>query len=264
VVSADGSPVVGVVLAVVVVGLAWPPSTRLPADAPRPVHLLNRRMVAGLVAVAAVLFALSGLRLPLVLVLLGGAVGIAGIVRRARGEKEALTRERVVVELAEALVGELRAGQPVQAALERGVELWPEFAPVAAAGRLGADVPTALRRLARSPGASGLDDVAAAWFVSLRSGATLAVALGQVADSARARLSTRHLVAAELSSARATARLVAVLPFASLSMAAGLGGAPWRFLLTDPIGIACLAVGGSLVLGAQFWIDALARRVLMT
>ena len=78
------------------------------------------------------------------------------LARRARAARAAVARQVVVVDLCEALVGELRAGQPLVASLERCLDLWPGFEPVVAAGRLGADVPGALRRVARTPGAEGL------------------------------------------------------------------------------------------------------------
>jgi tight adherence protein B len=146
-------------------------------------------------------------------------------------------------------------------ALERGQQLWPDLGPVVAAGRLGADVPAALRRLAALPGAEGLREVAAAWQVSERSGATLSTALAQVVESARARRSAAHLVRSELASAQATARLVALLPLATLAMSAGVGGSPWRFLLTDPAGLVCLATGVALILTGLWWIDRIAAAV---
>jgi tight adherence protein B len=166
------------------------------------------------------------------------------------------------VEVCEALVGELRAGQPFVASLEHCVDLWPELAPVGAAARLGADVPAALRRLADAPGAEGLAELASAWQVSERSGAGLAAALAQVARTARTRQATRLLVQGELASAQATARLVAVLPVASLAMSAGIGGDPWHFLLGTPVGLVCLGGGVLCAFAGLLWIDRIASGVL--
>ena len=159
------------------------------------------------------------------------------------------------------MVGELRAGQPPLAALARAAEVWPELAPVVSAARLGADVPAALRARARLPGAEGLTELAAAWQVSQRSGAALTRALGQVVESARARRLASHLVRSELASARATARLVALLPVGTLAMSAGIGGDPWAFLTAHPVGLACLAAGTALVFAGLAWIDRIAGAV---
>jgi tight adherence protein B len=148
------------------------------------------------------------------------------------------------------------------AALASCAQLWPELDPVVGAARVGADVPTALRRLAALGGAEGLAEVASAWQVSERSGAGLATALSQVSSSARARQAARHLVRGELASAQATARLVALLPLASLAMSAGIGGDPWHFLLDTAPGLGCLALGGLLGFGGLHWIDRIAAAVL--
>ncbi len=205
---------------------------------------------------------LEGRRLALGLVTLGALLAVAAMVRRARAARAAERRRAAVVEVVEALAGELRAGQPPQAALERSVEVWAGFAPVAAAGRLGADVPAALRRVARLPGAEGLGEVATAWLVSEDSGAGLSACLEQVAATARARQATRHVVAAELASAQATARLVALLPLGVLAMASGVGGRPWHFLLDTPAGVLCLAAGVALAFTGLWWIDRIAAAVL--
>ncbi len=213
--------------------------------------------------VAAVLLATTdGTRLALASVVLGVAAAVALLVRRSRAARAAAERRGRVVEVCEALVGELRAGQPLVSSLAHCQEVWPDLAPVVAAARLDADVPAALRRLARRPGAEGLAEIASAWQVSRRSGSGLAGVLGQVAVTARARQGTQALVAGELASAQATARLVALLPLATLSMAAGVGGDPWHFLLGTPPGLACLALGAACAFGGLLWIDRIAASVL--
>lgn len=224
------------------------------------------RLVAPMVTVgvtAAVLGAtLDGTRLALASVVTGAVGATALLIRRSRSARAAAERRRRVVEVCEALVGELRAGQPLLTSLAHCQEVWPDLAPVVAAARLDADVSAALRRLAQRPGAEGLAEIASTWQVSRRSGSGLAGALGQVAVTARARQGMQALVAGELASAQATARLVALLPLATLSMAAGIGGDPWHFLLGTPPGLACLALGVGCAFGGLLWIDRIAASVL--
>ena len=225
---------------------------------PGPVLQLGFAGVAVIVLVTVV----DGTRLVLALVVLGAAGATAQMMRRTRDAKAADERRSRVVEVCELLVGELRAGQPVSAGLNRCLDVWPELEPVVAAGRLGADVPGALRRLATTPGADGLREVASAWHVSQTSGAGLATVLSQVALTARARQGTRRLVQGELASARATARLVALMPAASLAMSSGIGGRPWHFLLATPLGVGCLGVGAAFAFTGLLWIDRIASAVL--
>jgi tight adherence protein B len=217
-------------------------------------------LVAGCSAV--LLVRLDGTRLALALVAAGVAAGVLSLLARSRRHKSADLRRAKVVETCEALAGELGAGLPPLAGLEHCLEIWPDLEPVVAAARLGADVPAALHRLSLLAGSLGLREVAAAWQVSERSGAALSHALAQVAVSARARQSTRNLVRAELASAQATARTVAVLPIVSLAMAAGVGARPWHFLLDTPLGLTCLGAGTGLALLGLHWIDRLSTAVL--
>jgi tight adherence protein B len=116
----------------------------------------------------------------------------------------------------------------------------------------------ALRRAAGEPGADDLRLLAAAWQVSHRSGQGLAVATARISQRLRAQRRTARVVEAELSSARATARLVAALPLAAWVMGAGTGSRPVTFLTGGPAGLVCLAVGLGLTLAGLWWIEALA------
>lgn len=219
--------------------------------------------VAALAGGAAVLVAsLDGTDLALALIVAGVLLGLGRLQLAARRRRAAVRRREAVVEVGEALVGELRAGQPALAALARAAHAWPELAPAAAAARLGADVPTALRRLAALPGAEGLRELAGGWQVAERSGAPMVSVLTQVVESARARHGTDRVVRSELASAQTTARLVAVLPVLTLGMAAGSGADPWSFLTGHPVGLALLAAGSGLVLLGLAWIDRIAAGVM--
>lgn len=169
------------------------------------------------------------------------------------------TDTSAVLEVCDLLAAELTVGRPPGVALRAAGLLWPPLAPVVEAFHLGSDVPTALRALARErPGAADLRLVAGAWQVAHHSGHGLASALARTSRGIRARRRTRRLVDSELASARATARLVALLPLAVLLMGSGAGSDPWGFLLATPIGLLCLASGLSLIGLGLWWIERLA------
>jgi tight adherence protein B len=212
-------------------------------------------LVAGIVVGA---FSLGGVHPVLVLVAAAAVVGVLRLVAAARRATAAAHRRQLVVDYCEALLGELLAGQPAARALERSGVVWPETEPVVAAARLGADVPTAFRRLAEAPGAEGLRRLAGAWQLSAATGSGLALAVEQVLETARVRQATDRLVQAELASARATARLVTVLPVVVLVAAQGVGARPWAFLFSTGAGVGCLAAGVALALLGLWWIDRIA------
>jgi tight adherence protein B len=266
-------PVSQVVVAVVVGGAVWlllpaPPST---AESPLGEVRVGlgrgeRRFAAvRLVPVAVLSVAVGGLvalvdgtTLALGLIVLSVVAGIWRTLARGRQRRAVQERAESVAEVCEALGAELRAGQPPLRALRHCVGIWAALEPVAAAGELGGDVPRALRLLARQPGASGLEEVAAAWQVSDGTGGTMALALGSVVESSRRRRATQRLVASELASAQATARLLAVLPIAVLVMGSGIGADPWAFLLSTPAGLSCLGAGLALTYAGLVWIERIA------
>jgi tight adherence protein B len=129
---------------------------------------------------------------------------------------------------------------------------------VAAAARLGADVPAALRRLGERGGAGGLVRLAAAWELCAATGAGLAFAVQQLLESIRSEQEVGRIVHGELASARATARLVAALPVVVLLAAQGAGARPWHFLLQTGPGLACLASGAALAVLGLGWIERIA------
>jgi tight adherence protein B len=241
--------------------------TRLPAAGSSPGT--PRRPGAGgrLAAAAVVTGALAAAHLPgttmgVLIVAAGAATVVVRLVRRARRQRQAEERRRGVAEFCEALLGELRAGQPVPVAVERSVAAWPATRPVASAARLGADVPAVLRDLGAEPGATGLVRLAAAWELCSATGSGLAGAVERLLEAVRVEQSVQRLVSGELASARATACLVAALPVVVLLAAQGIGGRPWQFLLTTPAGVGCLAGGVALAAGGLTWIDRIAQRAV--
>lgn len=213
--------------------------------------------LVSLAAIGAVLLVEAGF---LVAVVVPPAVaGVLWLRHGARARRESDAERGCLVEAADALASELRAGIPAMQALAHVASGWPLFGPVAAAAVLGGDVSGALRRQASTPGAEALVGIAAAWQIAQQSGSGLAAALDRAAARARSDLDVRRVVAGELASARATARMVAVLPVVLLTLA---GGRPaWGFLLTTVPGVACLGAGLALAFVGMWWMERIVNAV---
>lgn len=190
------------------------------------------------------------------------AAGALRLVRRRTAAREAERRADLVLDTCEAMAADLASGQPPLWALRRAAREWPDLARVATAGDMGADVPAAFRELANRPGAGRLRTLAASWEVAHQTGSGLADAVARAADTVRADRRTARLVTAELASARATARMLAVLPVGVLLMGIGVGGDPVGFLVGTTAGIGCLAVGLALCWAGLLWLEAIADQVL--
>jgi tight adherence protein B len=197
---------------------------------------------------------------PLLVLLLAATAGRS--LWRGRTETRAAGETaRRMLEACDLIAAELAAGRTGEAALAEAAAAWPALRPVADASRLGGDVPVALRSLAATPGADGLRLLAGAWVVSHRTGTGLATSTRRVADAVRLDQAMRRVVRGELASARATARLVAVLPVVALLMGSSTGADPWTFLLGTPLGLACLASGLAVGFVGLWWIELIAREV---
>ncbi|MGY0060321.1 type II secretion system F family protein [Streptomyces sp. LZ34] len=199
-----------------------------------------------------------------VLPLLAGmaAVPVVGRWRRARKhDRQREWRAAAVIELCGAVAGELRAGrQPVEALLATPPgHIGERWGLVSAAARFGGDVPEALRRAARSPGAEGLTGVAACWQVAVDEGAGLAAGLDRVAAALRAERDQRQSLHSRLAGARATAVVLVLLPVLGLLMGSALGADPLHVLLHTPAGLACLLVGGLLEWAGFTWTSRVIR-----
>lgn len=214
---------------------------------------------AGLLAVVATVLLVDGRVSPvLVLLAAGGGAAVARELHRRRVRLVENRRGEAVLALCETLAAELEAGSAPATALTSAVEEWPEFRGLADAVRWGADVPGALRAGAEMPGAGQLRVVAAAWVVAHRSGAGLAAALTLAARQIREDRVAAQVVATELASATATARLLAALPAGVLLIGRGAGGDPAGFLLGTTPGLICLGSGLGLVWAGLFWMQRIA------
>jgi tight adherence protein B len=197
----------------------------------------------------------------LILVTMAGVVW-AGVVLAGRGRRSAqlAADRRRVVEMCDAMVSELRAGQPPSRALAWVAGGWPELAATSSLAGMGGDVPAALRTVAAQSGVAPLAQVAAAWDVAHRSGAGLADVLDRLSLTLREDEDVRREITASLGSTRATGRLLAVLPLFGLGLGLAMGADPLAVLLGSTFGAFCLAVGAGLATVGVFWVERIADR----
>lgn len=230
----------------------------LPSVAVQP-RVSHRGVLASMV-VALTLTSVADRPHLVVLGLVGVAVtwAVVRLVRLDRTKKAQTARRSNAIDLCDALVAELRAGQPPVNALREAIAEWPELNALGAVAAGGGDVPETLRSLARRPGGEPLAHIAAGWEVAHRSGAGLADVLDRLSLSLRDDEDVRLEVVAALGPPRATARLLAVLPAFGAVLGIGLGGDPIGVLLGSMLGALCLATGAGLAVAGVFWVERIA------
>jgi tight adherence protein B len=167
------------------------------------------------------------------------------------------------VEFTSAVAGHLRIGAAAETAIERAAsevtELRLKEATTSAvtAIRLGADPVRTMQQIAVLPGCQVFAWCGAAWRVAEKTGGSLATTIESIAETGRAEELQRQSVAAALAGPRATARLLAMLPFAGLALGTALGADPLGMLLHTPVGAACSAGGILLQYAGLRWTAAL-------
>ncbi|WP_283139770.1 type II secretion system F family protein [Rhizohabitans arisaemae] len=166
------------------------------------------------------------------------------------------------VELFEGLAAELHAGRAPEDALVRAIKsLEPDcsrlFDSVVAVAGEGGDIPDALR--AALPGLDGVRELAACWQVSIVAGGTLAPLVENVARTLRDSEAHRQQITAELAGARATARLLAILPIIGMSLGVAMGMEPFSYLFGTLPGLICLVIGIGLNLVGLAWVRRLVK-----
>jgi tight adherence protein B len=181
-----------------------------------------------------------------------------GLLVRARDAERNRTR---LIELADALSAELRAGAPPREALWRAAGDQPSFAGVAAVARSPAgDVVSALRELAILDGGAAAADLATAWLVCETTGGRLAAPVARLAGAWRDDEQVRREVTAALAGPRATAVLLAGLPLAGIAMGAALGADPVALLRQPSVALVVLVPGLLLELAGLLWTAGITRR----
>ena len=250
--------------------LARPPATwvvrirlgdRLARDHPR---VPKRPLLLGLVVMAgvAVAVAASGLSVVIVALTLGGA-GLFALrqVRLSRARATAVSTRAQTGAVLDLLAAELRSGILPGHALAAVADDLPVLRPAATAAAHGGDVVSALRAASSAPGAGALADLAGAWHIADRAGAPLADVLDRVAAAVRGDADVDREVQAEAAPARATGRLMAVLPVFGLALGAGMGADPVHVLTGTVLGATCLAAGLALACAGMAWVDRIVASV---
>jgi tight adherence protein B len=183
------------------------------------------------------------------------------LVVQYRRRRTALRVRAEIARACGALASYLRVGQVPSAALAIAAADCEVLREGHQTRTLGGDVVQVWRLQARREGHSGLLELARAWQVSTESGAPMSSTLDQVATSLAADQALTQVVNSELAAARATGKVMAILPGCGLGIGYLLGGDPARWLLAGPAGWACLLGGVALACAGVLWIEALARQV---
>ncbi len=193
-----------------------------------------------------------------------GAATMLRLRERAGRERAAAARRDAVADVVAALAAELRAGQPLPAALANVVDdrspLHAELRAAATAAASGADPADLLVAAAAQPGAAGLRALAACCRVGATTGAALAPTLDSLAGALAADRAVRAAVDAELAGPRATSRVLLGLPLVGVGMAAGMGAEPLQLLLHTAVGLALCLAAAALAAAGFTWLDRLAAR----
>lgn len=215
----------------------------------------------GLIAITAVIFVGFGLAHLIVAITLVGVCWTAWrLWSSGRLEKRRLRNRDEVAEAVEAVAAELAGGMlPVHALahIADDVEL---LEPAAFAAQFGGSVGEAMRVSGLEPGADQLTGLAAAWEIAERSGAPMVSVLERLAESMRDEREILREISAGVGPAKATSRLMAVLPAFGLVLGSGLGADPVDTLLNTLLGSVLLAAGCTLSAVGVLWVDRIAVR----
>lgn len=197
---------------------------------------------------------------PVAALLAAVCVGIAASVLRAtRTAGRASSRRHAELEILAALSAELRSGRHLVAALNAvptpvDVDLEAALSAARATAALGGDVSASLRR---SGAGTALPKLAAAWQISEDCGAPMADMVSQVACDVKAIADLHRAAQVELTGARATGIVLALLPLLGVGLGAAMGAHPWQVLLHTPAGALCAGAGLVFEVTGLAWIRRL-------
>ncbi len=134
-----------------------------------------------------------------------------------------------------------------------GKDIVRALSAVAAAARLGGDVPAVLRNAGPAPLRAWLGRLADAWSLADRYGIPLADLLDAVRSDTEHRVRFAAEVQARLAGPRATAAVLAGLPLLGLALGQAVGAAPWRVLCETVVGQVLLVIGTAAACLGVLW-----------
>lgn len=191
---------------------------------------------------------------------------LEGWAERAVPGRRRARRDAQLPDALDRLAAALRAGQAIGPAIEAVAPALPEplradLAPVAAALAHGAPVATALAGWGRQADASAdVRLVAAALTLGADSGGEVARAVDRIASTLRERAELAGEVRSLATQARASAAVLALAPPAFAGLVATIEPGAVAFLLTTPVGLACLGAGVGLEALGATWMARITRR----
>ncbi len=167
-------------------------------------------------------------------------------------DRRLMRAKRNRAEACNALAAQLATGCLPEAAVSLVAADYPDWRPLAEAAELRLDVSAQFQSLE-------MPELSAAWLLANDAGASLSGGAKRAARRVRRELDQTRQVASELSSARATGRLLATLPLVGVGLGYLMGGDPIRFLVGGLAGH-CLLLAGAVLAGAGLlWTEWIAR-----
>ncbi|MEU3272717.1 type II secretion system F family protein [Saccharomonospora sp. NPDC006951] len=167
-----------------------------------------------------------------------------------------------------AVVGDLNAGAPPAAAVERAAEdtkpgLAAILRTIAATSRLGGDPAAVVSSAGSGAGAEAIVRLTRSWELARQHGLPLAGVLEAVRRDVEASVRVARQSRARMAGPRASAAILAALPVLGIALGEVMGATPLTILFTTAAGQFLLVVGSALVLGGVCWSGVLTGRSVL-
>lgn len=229
----------------------------------------RRALRPAALTLAAVTALLAGSILPLSAVVVGVVIAVAAVarIRKRRCGFRRLGEGRALAAALETLVGELSVGaHPMSAfavaAAESGGPVGDALRAVASRAQFGADVARGIRDVAHTSAVPGYwNRLAVCWELAAEHGLAMSVLMRTAHRDIVDRQRFADRTHAALAGARATATILAALPFLGVLLGQLIGAHPVRYLFGGGLGGGFLIVGVCLMCAGVAWADHIIDRL---